>query len=185
MNDKIKSPTPYSERSPGRPLGKKDSIPRKALQKLDLRKRREFIRCLKNCGSLSRAADQVNISRTNIYALMRKDKDFARMVQEAREAANGKLEEYAYRRVIDGERIVKRDGEGNIIEVTEKPASAALVARLLDVTDTYRKDNTHIHVHQERDNTAVSKLAQALGISLEFEKARDITDIEYEEKEDG
>lgn len=172
--------TPHSERSPGRPKGRKDLLPRKPRQKLDVRKRRAFLRELRKHGSISYAAASVNLSRATIYRAMTKSEEFARMVDDNKALAFGALEEYAYKRVMDGEKTIKRDGEGNIIETIEKPASAALVSRLLDATETYSKkqaEETHLHVHTEGMGGAVSKLIQALGIQVDqsdFEKIKDI-----------
>lgn len=186
MSDDIdakKVPTPYDKRSTGRPKGKKDSLPRKPRARLDVKKRRKLINELKNCGSISHASALAGVSRYAVYNHMKNDPEFKRMIEEARDVANGTLEEYAYRRVIDGEKTIKRDGDGNIVETIEKPASAALVARLLDATDTYKKEtNNHVHIHQNTDNSAILKLAQALGVSIDnddIDKYKEAIDAEY------
>ena len=180
-----KAVTPFGERSPGRRKGARDKLPRKPAVKLDIRKKRKFLKTLKECGSISQACNVSNVSRGTIYSHMRSDPDFKRMVEEAREAAFGLLEEYAYKRVVDGETIVKKDGEGNIIETVHKPASAALVGRLLDATETYKKEgDKHVHIHQNAGDAAIAKLAQALGVNLDNYRPAEVVDAEFTEVDD-
>jgi hypothetical protein len=170
--DDKKIPTPYAERSAGRPKGRKDLLPRKPRERVDMRKRRAFLRELRKCGSISHAAASVNLSRAAIYSNIAKDPDFARMVDDNKAIAFGALEEYAYKRVIEGEVTTRTDGEGKVIDITHKPSSAALVGRLLDATENYaknQKEENHLHIHNEGMGGAVSKLIQALGLEVNQE----------------
>lgn len=157
-----------SNKSPGRPVGSADRYPRKPTVKFDYRRKRNFLKHLETHGSISAAAAHVKVSRKTVYNYMDRDPKFADQVDMAKERAFGELESYAYKRVLDGETTVVEDGEGNIISKTHKPAAAALVARMLEATDTYAKNKpeNHLHLHGDKNDSAIQKLAQALGVNL-------------------
>lgn len=170
QNDPPKQVTPHADRSDGRPKGQKDKYPRKPRIRMDIRKRRNFLKSLESHGSISRAAADVNIARGTIYLNMEKDSEFARMVNEAKERAYSVIEEYAFKRLQDGETTTIRDNEGNIVQTIHKPAAVALVNRMLDVTEGFAKKEknvNHLHVHAAGDVSAVNQLAQTLGITID------------------
>lgn len=163
-----KNVTPYSERSPGRPLGQKDLYPRKVRAKMTIRKRRDFLKQLELHGSVVKAAQAVNMSRGTVYQHMRKDANFKRMVEEAKDRAMASLEEHVMDRVRDGETTVIKDGDGNIVQTVHKPVAAAIINRLLDSTENFAKKDSntnHLHLHNN-DQTAITKFAQALGLDI-------------------
>lgn len=152
---------------PGRPHGAIDRYPRKPHAVFDVRKKRAFLKQLEDSGSIASAAAITKTARKTIYNHMDKDPKFKAQVEAAKERAMGNLESYVHKRVLDGETITVKDADGNIVSTTHKPASAALVARLLDSTEAYGKNKTenHLHIHGEGGG-ALEKLAQALGVNL-------------------
>lgn len=67
------------------------------------RDKNRFLNYLVDCGTISKAAQVMGISRQTHYLWMRGDSNYAIAYGRARQMANDLLEEEAYRRAVEGE----------------------------------------------------------------------------------
>lgn len=124
-------------------------------QQLTPKKRERFLAALAECGSVTRAAAAVAVSREAVYRRRRADRDFAAGWDAAVDAAAAVLEEEAFRRAHDGveepltcAKGLIRDADG--VPVTVRKYSDTLLIFLLKGArpEKYR-ENVKVSGHVE------------------------------------
>lgn len=164
---KKKEPTPYGERNPqGRPRGSKSILPRKPTVKFHAKRQRDFLKNYLRTGSVDGSAQAVGVSRGTVYFTLKKDANFREAFERVKNELVGKLEETMITRILEGEKTIVKDGEGNVITETIKPANASLALKVTSKYSEMYKDDDHTGSITEASN-AINKLATALGLTVD------------------
>lgn len=172
---------------PGRPKNSK-SLYQKAPTVFTPALKKKVVNNIAKGINAEAACAAADISRHTYYKHLRKDPKFAEAVSLAKDKYLAKIEEQFTDRIEKGSRTVVYDGFGNVITETYKQNDNLLVKSLeAEAPQKYGKKTQSTNVNVNVDptgNSAVSKLAQQLGIDVDKVKKQseeiDVTD--YEER---
>lgn len=145
---------------------------RKPYVKFTIAMQRKFLKEFAKIGNIAGAAARIGVDRKTVYNERNKNEAFKQALDIAKENLAASLEDYAIDRVINGEKVVKKDGDGNVIEETTKPCSPAFAVKVLEAkTESYAKTTESVNT-QSDENAAIKKLAGKLGITLDDDKIK-------------
>jgi len=155
---------------PGRPVNSK-SVYSKAPTVFSVSLKKKFISLISKGYSATSAAGACDISRHTYYQALRKDSRFKEAVEVAKTKYLASLEEEFNNRIKNGSSTTTYDGEGNVITKVVKQNDNLLVKALeSEDPEKYGKKQTNTSVNVnvgDSGNSAVGKLAAALGVNLD------------------
>ena len=165
------------------------SLLKKQRTKFTPRLKRKFLKLLSEGYTKGAASALCGINRHTYLLAARNDPSFKEDIDIAVEQATAALEEELKGRIKNGTDTVEYDADGNIIKTTSKKSDTLLLRALEARSPSVwgkKSSSTNVNVNVDQTgNSAVSRLASLLGVSVDESKYKepvDITDAEYEEK---